>query len=187
MADKKVVIKPLTDKKVVIKPLTDKKVVIKPLTDADVDVERKIMYLVDQTKLDEIFTGYNNIISSVFTKAIKQVSDDEEEAVIIDSLRRMIRLLPTDEKFIRTKDKVYAASEFILERNEEFFLKEDISYAIKKDKNQFMMEGLISIIRTKWPEMTDKEKDFYWGKMLLLLNCVNTYNLMTEKYRESRT
>jgi predicted choloylglycine hydrolase len=156
---------------------------IKPLTDADVAQTIKRIADADANELNDIYNKYANAILSILTMGQKQTKD-EDELVELDRLKRIINLTPSDERFIRTKDKVWAVREHIINKNAKFFIERDYSAAIKKDHNQGFIETLISIIKYKFTQLTKTEQDFYWKKAAILLNCVARFKKAVGEFDE---
>ena len=137
----------------------------------DINIELKKIARLDVKFTNEIFRSYTNAINSMLALALKQ-SVDEDEAVEIEQLRRVIMLCPLEEKFIRTRDKIWGARKHIVNRNADYFLKKDYSKIIKRDANQAFIEALIEIVKNRFETLDDEMKEAYWQKAAYLLNCV---------------
>ena len=124
----------------------------KPMTDDDVlRVMSKLSHL-SSKDLNEICDGYTNHIKNLITLGKRKLNPktDEDELVEIEQLMRLISMLPKDEIFIRSKDKIWYARNHIINKNIDWFLKRDYSSNIKKDHKQRMIETLIRLIRNQW-------------------------------------
>lgn len=144
---------------------------VKALSENDVENEMKDINRMDPKFTNEIFTSFSNGINSVLALALKECVD-ESEIVEIEQLRRILSLCPLEEKFIRAKDKIWAARLHILNKNEDYFIKKDYSKMIKRDGNQAFLETLTEIVKDKFTSMNQESKDIYWKKAAFLLQCV---------------
>ena len=146
-------------------------IVIKPLTAEDVIIEQQRLAVVDPNKLNSIYNDFSNAIMSILTTAARQTKDDED-IVELERMKRILNMTPSDEKFIRAKNKVWAVQNKILNKDAKFFIERDYSTTIKKDHHQAMIESLVEIVREQYPKLTPKEQEFYWKKAGILLSCV---------------
>jgi CII-binding regulator of phage lambda lysogenization HflD len=144
---------------------------IKALSEDDVAKEMKDINQMAPKFTTEIFTSFSKGINSVLAIAMKQCTD-ESEIVEIEQLRRVLSLCPLEEKFIRTKDKIWAVRMHIINKNADYFLKKDYSKIIKRDANQAFIESLMEIVKDKFNDMNIENQDIYWKKAAYLLNCV---------------
>ena len=145
--------------------------VIKNLTDEDVEKELRDLEHCDQKALDAIYQDYSSALSKLIA-SIKKLAVEDDVIIEVDRLRRLANFLPKEEKFIRSKSKIWGAREKILSKDADYFLTKDYSLIIKKDHNQVMMETLISCIKDIYDDTTQEERDFFWGQAAVLLNCV---------------
>jgi hypothetical protein len=130
----------------------------------------------------------NNICDS-FTREIKFLindikntlhpTNDEEELVEINRLQRIISFVPADEVFLRCKDKIWATKTQIVNKDASTFLNIDVSKNIKKDDKQNMIETLISIVKNKYKEMSEEERNEYWKRISKLLCIVCEFIKLT--------
>ncbi len=153
----------------------------KPLTQDEVDATVKKMAVVNPTVLNKIFQTYANTLNQLLVAAIKQTKD-ESELVEIERLKRIINFAPLEERFIRSKDKIWTVRDHIVNKNADFFLNKDYSSVIKKDSNQVILETLIEIIKDKFTTLSNVEKDFYWKKGATMLQCVIEFKQATCDY-----
>jgi CII-binding regulator of phage lambda lysogenization HflD len=144
---------------------------IKALSEDDVAKEIKDINKMESKFTTEIFTSFSKGINSVLSVAMKQCTD-ESEIVEIEQLRRVLSLCPLEEKFIRTKDKIWAVRKHIINKNADYFLKKDYSKIIKRDSNQAFIESLMEIVKDKFSGMDIESQNIYWKKAAYLLNCV---------------
>jgi len=152
-----------------------------PMTDEDVaDVMRKLSKLTGN-KVNEICNGYTQQIKSLITTVRKSMNPrtDEDEIIELDRLSRIISLCPSDEIFIRSKDKIWFARHRILNQDADWFLNRDYSASIKKDQKQVMIETLIKLIQTKYISLSQEERNKYWEKGLQMLRLVADYKKLT--------
>jgi hypothetical protein len=145
--------------------------VIKNLTDEDVENELKELESCDQKALDVIYQDYSSALSRLIS-SVKKLAFEEEVVIEIDRLRRLANFIPKEEKFIRSKNKIWGARERILNKDAEFFLSKDYSLVVKKDHNQVMIETLINCIKDIYDDTSQEERDFFWAQAAVLLNCV---------------
>jgi hypothetical protein len=155
--------------------MTDKQIPLtKPLSDDDVDEIRRRLAKADPKELNDIFNVHSQLLNAVLTTAIKQTKD-EDEIVEIERIKRLINLAPIDERFVRSKDKIWNVRNQILEKNTQWFLDRDYSSLVKKDHNQATIETIMSIIRDKFHTLSKAEMDHYWNKAIALLQNVARY------------
>lgn len=159
----------------------------KPLTQEEVDATIQKIVKANPAALDKIFQTYTKTLNQLLVVALKQTTD-ESEIVEIERLKRIINLCPIEERFIRSKDKIWAVRDHIIKKNADFFLKKDYSSIIKKDGNQIILETLIEIIKDKFTSLSTDEKEFYWKKGAVMLSCVIEFKQVTGDYTDvSRT
>jgi hypothetical protein len=150
----------------------------RPLTDDDIDKARKRLASISAADLNNIIDTYTNLMKGIVTLALKS-TEDEEEIVELERMRRIINMLPKDELFLRSKDKIWAARDPIMSKNASWFLERDYSNMIKKDSKQVMIETIISIIRDKYEQLSNSEREMYWRKGIELLQIVAKYKKLT--------
>lgn len=80
----------------------------------------------------------------------------------------------------RCKDKIWLYREHILSENEDFFEKNQYSQFIKDDENKPFMNSLISLIKSKFKELSTPEKKTIWRLIQDLLASVGKYKKITE-------
>jgi hypothetical protein len=156
---------------------------VKPMTDEEVLEQTRRIAKADPKEINNIYQTQVNIIKSILAMAEKQATE-ENELIELGRLKRLISLTPIDEIFIRTKDKIWAVREHILNKNADYFLKKDYSAMIKKDHNQAFMETLIEIIKDKFSTLNKEEQLFYWKKAAILLSCVIRFKKAIGEYDE---
>ena len=147
---------------------------VKPMTDDDVNNVRKRLALLDEKELNYIIDTYSQVIKGVLTLAMKN-TNDEDEIVELERLKRIINLAPKDELFIRSKDKVWAARKRIINRDIKWFLNRDYSKLIKRDSKQVMIETLINIAKNSYVKLDPEEQEMYWQKGFKVLQIVAQY------------
>jgi hypothetical protein len=150
----------------------------RPLSDDDIALARKRLASISANDLNYIVDTYTQLIKGLLTLAIK-TTEDEEEIVEIERLRRLVNMSPKDELFLRSKDKIWAAREPIMQKNAAWFIERDYSSLIKKDSKQVMIETLISIIRDKYENLSNDEREIYWRKAIEILQIVAKYKKLT--------
>jgi hypothetical protein len=152
----------------------------KPLTEQDIMLIRKRLANLESKALDSILNSYSQLVSGIITMALKITKEDDEIAEI-EHLRRLIIIVPKDELFIRSKDKIWDAREKILNKDADWFIKRDYSKLIKKDSKQTMIETLVNVVKRYYPELDDDEKNMYWKKAIGLLQVVAEYKKIAKE------
>jgi len=154
---------------------------IKPLSEAEVEEQKKKLLSADPKVLTDIYNTCSQVINSLLVIILKQ-TDDEEEIVEVERLKRVINLAPVEERFIRTKDKIWAAREHILNKNADWFLNRDYKNLIKKDHNQVLIETIVSLVKDRYNSLNEEDREKYWEKAILLLRNVARFKkLIGEK------
>lgn len=153
----------------------------KPLTDDDINASKAKLASLDGKKINEICDGYTRQIKLLINTAKKTLSkkDDEDEIVELERLARLVALLPSDEIFLRSKDKIWHTRKQILDKNVEWFMNRDYSKNIKKDQKQTMIETIIKVVRRKFVALSEDEKNQYWMKAIELLRLVAEFKKLT--------
>lgn len=153
----------------------------KPLTDDDINASKAKLASLDGKKINEICDGYTRQIKLLINTAKKTLNkkDDEDEIVELERLARLVALLPSDEIFLRSKDKIWHTRKQILDKNVEWFMNRDYSKNIKKDQKQTMIETIIKVVRRKFVALSEDEKDQYWMKAIELLRLVAEFKKLT--------
>ena len=153
----------------------------KPLSNDDVNRMMKICAQIKDKELVEIFNDFNNTLNSVISLAFK-LADNDYEVVELERLKRLLKLFPQEEKFLRVKDKVWLVREHILKRNADYFLKKDYSGNIKKDHNKAFIEKLIDHIISNYDDLSEQSKNQYWKKAAELLKTVIRFKKLLKKH-----
>ena len=154
---------------------------IKPLSEDDIAAQKKRLLDADPKMLNDIYNTCLQVINSMLVMVMKQ-TDDDEEIVEVERLKRVINLSPLEEVFIRSKDKIWSSREHILNKNADWFLNRDYKNLIKKDHNQVFIETIVSLIKDRYNTLPLEDKDKYWEKALLLLrNIARFKKLVGEK------
>lgn len=155
----------------------------KPMTDDDVlAVMSKLSHL-SKKDLNEICDGYTNHIKYLIVLGKRKLNPktDEDEIIEMDRLMRLINMLPNDEIFIRSKDKIWFARNQILQKNIDWFFNRDYSANIKKDQKQRMIETLLRIVRNQWRDLSEEEKEMYWDRGLEILGLVAKFKKLAKE------
>ena len=153
----------------------------KPMTDDDVMRVMSKLGNLTSKDLNEICDGYTNQIKNLITMGKRKLNPktDEDELVEIEQLMRLISMLPKDEIFIRSKDKIWYARHHLINKNIDWFLKRDYSANIKKDHKQRMMETIIRLVRSQWNTFSSAEKEMCWDRGLEILGLVAKFKKLT--------
>lgn len=155
---------------------------ITALNDGDVLLERKRAAAVDGKKLDSIFNRFSNLLNGMIKRLIEGTDKTDpgslDELGQLESLRRIIGMVPVDEKFFRCKDKIYAAHTRILEGNVDWFVHQEYDHIVKDDSNKDMIMTLIRMIKHRRATIPEKEIQDFRQIGLDMLKCVVEYNLL---------
>lgn len=158
---------------------TEEKII--PLTDDDCNRLMQKIIKADATEMNDIFRTYSNTITAILTMVIKNAQDDED-IVEIERIKRIINFAPIEEKFIRSKDKIWAVRHHILNKNLQYFMEKDYSAVIKRDHNQAMLEAIVEIIKNGIAKLSQDDLDFYWKKAALMLKCAARFKKAVGEY-----
>jgi hypothetical protein len=163
--------------------MADKKeeVKMKNLTDEDIArIVRKLNQLDDKQikEIHKIYDKFSQSINGLIT-TVRTYITEEDEIVEIDRLKRIVGFLSADERFLRCSEKIWSVRNYIINKDLKYFLDTDVSYAIKKDSKQRMIETLIEIVKDKFPTLSKEQQDIYWNKCVILLHCVAQFKKLT--------
>jgi hypothetical protein len=153
------------------------------LSEDDVRNEMKLIAMLPEKFTNEIFVSYSQCINSILALVLKQC-DDDEEAVDIEQFRRVLQMCPLEEKFIRTKGKVWVSRHHIINKNAVYFLNKDYSKLIKRDGNQALIESLMEIVKARYGEISTSNQEMYWSKAAKLLNIVARFRKAMSELRK---
>lgn len=151
-----------------------------PLNDDDVDNEMRILADMPINQMKKLLNTYLQTINSIIVTSI-HMCDDEDDAMELERLKRLVRFLPAEETFIRSKNKIWAVREQIKNRNEDFFLNIDHNKYIKNDRNKTFITNLLDIALNAQKRFSKREKDIFWNKVDTLLQCTIQFNKEKEK------
>lgn len=160
--------------------MSDKKddfVEAKPLSEEDVDEIRKRLSKLsnsDFKKVEDLCVKYKQLITGLISTARKQTKE-EDEIVEIERLKRLLGLCSCDELFYRSKDKIWAVRNKLINKDLNWFINRDYGKLIKKDSKATLIETLVNIIKDKLTEMSTEERDIYWNKGLQMLLLVGEF------------
>ena len=155
---------------------------IRPLSEEDVRALQKRICEADPKKLNKIFSDFSNCINTVIRMLLSQIDkEDEDEIVELERVKRIINLAPLDERFLRSKDKLWAARNQIREKDASYFITKNYNGLIKKDSNQVMIETLIGIIRNKYELLSNEELELYWNILNKLVDIVQLYKILVQE------
>lgn len=170
----------MSDNKIASKPVVDD-LRVAPLSEKDIEDQKKRLLNANPDELSKIYNTCSQVINSMLVMVIKQ-TNDEEDIVEVERLKRVINLAPVDERFLRSKDKIWAAREHILNKNADWFLNRDYKGLIKKDHNQSMIETIVSLVKERYNSLSQEDQNRYWEKATMLLNNVARFKkLLGEK------
>lgn len=156
------------------------------LTDDDlINMQKKLM-TIDSKILENIYNTFKQAINGILNLAYEQAKSrkDTDDIVTIEQLKRVIGFAPADEVFLRCKEKIWGHRNQILEKNARYFIEKDYSALIKRDHNQIFMESLVTVVRTNFTELSEKQQDFYWKKAAQLLSIVAKFKKIAGEYKD---
>jgi hypothetical protein len=153
---------------------------IRALSEDDVRNEMKLIANLPEKFTNDIFVSYAQCINSILALVLKQCKDDED-VVEVEQLRRVLHICPLEDKFIRTKEKIWAVRHHIINKNAAYFLEKDYSNYIKRDGNQAFIESMLEIIKSRYNELSIVNQDMYWIKAAKLLNTVARFRKATSE------
>lgn len=152
-----------------------------PLNEEEVEAQKKRLLEADPKILTDIFNVHSQVSNSILVMVLKQ-TEDEDEIVEIERLKRIFNLAPIEERFIRSKDKVWGAREHILNKNAKWFIDRDYKNLIKKDHNQVFIETIVSLVKDRYMSLSTEDQERYWEKALIILRNVARFKkLIGEK------
>lgn len=154
---------------------------VKPMSEDDYANLQKKLATVNPSELNTIYNDYGGKINKLIMLAMKQTKD-ESEIVELESLKRIVNLAPADERFLRSKDKIWAARTFIIEKNEKYFMEKNYGKLIKKDRNQAMLETIMSIAKNGFKSLKPEEKEMYWTIGYELLHTVAKFKKLVGEH-----
>lgn len=154
-----------------------------PMTDDDYYRITKQLSSLESKDISEICNGFAQQIKSLLSTVKKTLHpiDDEEELIEVERVIRIVSMLPTDEIFIRSKDKIWWSRKHILTKNAEWFLKTDVSKNIKQDSKRTMIETLVRLVRYKYMTLSPEEQEYYWSKLITLLQYVARFKKLVKE------
>ncbi len=162
---------------------------LKPLTNIDVaNIKQFNSKMVcnsdkDIKELYDIYKFFMQNLNKIITSMSLSLKSRRDEMAEIDSLKRLINLIPDKEEeiFIRCYFKVWEHREIIMEKNIDYFMNKDYTTMVKKDDNESIIKNLINIIKTFYKELSEEEQDQYWKLANNLLVAVARYNKLLLK------
>ncbi len=136
----------------------------------------------DPNELNDIFNKFAQTINNIITLVLKQTpKEDIEDIVEIERLKRIINLLPIDERMYRCKDKIWMARNQLIEKDHEWFYNRSFKHLIKKDAKQVMIETLMGMVRRKFKTLSKEEQDIYWDLLHKMLHLVARYKKLVNE------
>ena len=153
---------------------------VKALDENSYNALQKRLATVDPTKLNKIYSDYGGHINKLIMLCLRQTKD-EYELVELDCIKRIVNLAPADERFLRSKDKVWAVRQHIQDKNEKYFMTKDYSHLIKKDRNQSMLETIMAIAKNGFAKLSAAEKDKYWKIGNDLVSLIEAFKKLTNE------
>jgi hypothetical protein len=157
-----------------------------PMSDADVSLINKKISKLDNKTIDEILSLYDKykvIIISLLTSLKNKVElkKDEESLVDIEQVIRIAKFCPSDELFIRSKDKIWYARNYIMKKDAEWFINKNMDKNIKNDGKKAMIENILKSIKNQWKQFTQVEREEYWKFALQILRIVAEFKKLSKE------
>lgn len=143
------------------------------------------IYNIMENKLDAKMGKVLDEFHKCIFKILKCVDDKLSNNIEVDRLKRLVRIARDESPFEiidRCKNKIWDSREHIINKNEEYFLKNSFDKYIKKDENQMFIQSLVQLFRDNHDQLTAQEKNYIWGLNLKMLNCVTEYKILTGDY-----
>jgi hypothetical protein len=136
------------------------------------DLEKKISDTIDRF--------HKNIFDIL--KLCKRLKPNSLE---LDSLNKKLYIARNIDPLIiieRSWEKIWTYRQKIVERDADFFLKNDFKQFIKNDENKTFMYDLINLIKKGYMERSQQEKDLLWNiANQLLINVLEYIKLTKER------
>ncbi len=82
----------------------------------------------------------------------------------------------------RSKDKIWTYRHEIMAKDTEFFMQNKFSQFVKNDENKTFMYTLINLIKKRFLELSQEEKNVIWDLANDLLVCVIKYMKITKEH-----
>ena len=125
-----------------------------------------------------VLGAFNNVLINFIDDCILVFPEDRDFKVYKASIKILVKINPKKVLTIFANNtKLY--KEQILEKNEDFFLKNDYSEVInntkKTDISDDEINDIIKKIQGYWIELEKTNKDKIWDYMLLLVNLSEKY------------
>lgn len=139
------------------------------------------MAAVDLTKeKSNVIDEFHSIISKVLIVCERI----EPNNMDIMWLRKKISLAKEVDPLLvidRAKVKIWEYREQIINKDEDFFLKNRFEKHIKNDENKTFMYTLVNLVKNRFRERSDEEKEYIWSLCNKLLVAVIKYYDITDK------
>ena len=139
-----------------------------------------MLFTENEIKCNKIVETFNNeasLILKIFKKTEKDNIDYIWGIKIINTIKN------ENPSFIieRCLEKLWDNKNYIMDRNEKFFLENNIeSKYIKDDERKEWLTGLIEFIKNKLNKLNTETKDFLWDKFNILLKLSIEYKLLNK-------
>lgn len=121
---------------------------------------------------------FNKCIMRIFRMAESKLNSNNPD---IDQLGRLLKLFRSTYPMLmieRCKDKLWVVREYILNKNEAYFLDRSYDEYIKKDKNQRFIETLIEMIQESRSALTDTEVEYIWVSVQEMLGYAMNFKIL---------
>jgi hypothetical protein len=119
-------------------------------------------------------------------KVIKICKRVEPNNIDIDWLQNKLSFARNVDPLIimdRAKDKIWHYRQQIIDRNIDFFMKDNFGNFIKNDKNKTFMYTLVNTIKKRVKDLSEEEKNHIWNLINEILGTVTRYKMVSGEYR----
>jgi hypothetical protein len=130
-----------------------------------------------QKEIDVILHQFNRQVSKLM-KIANEISGDNPN---IEWLTRLFKILRNESPLCildRCVDKIWDNKDSILKRDAKFFETCDFNKYIKKDGNKEFLDGIVTLVRSKYFDLTEKEQNCIWVCMEEMLKNIIKYRLL---------
>jgi hypothetical protein len=151
----------------------------KPLDDTIIYQIRQATKLIKDKDLDKIYVNCNKGLQQVLTLAKKHMENVTTGRVnnkgigTIDTIQKLMRLVPRDEVFMRMFPKIILHEKQIKEKDGDFFISKDYKGMIKDDSKKNFIFQIILIIKNEYANLKPADNEKLWEIMTSILeDCI---------------
>jgi hypothetical protein len=129
--------------------------------------------------ISEVLTDFHSVIFKIL-KIVKKLEPDNPD---LDWLQNRLGLARDVDPLLiieTCKEKIWYYREFIIAKDEKFFVADNFGKFIKNDERKTFMYTLINLIRRRLSERSPAEKEKLWEFAQSMLKSVIQYKKLTE-------